>query len=369
MEPTGTIRPRGHLDSLDGLRAVAIAAVFLLHVDQPHFPGGFRGVDLFFIVSAYLITSILLRERHERGRVDYPSFYWRRFFRLAPALVLWLALIAAPTAVLAHQASTIAIDTTGALLYFNNFLGVFTDRLSTPYVQSWSLSVEEQFYIVWPFVFALAAHRLTAIGLRRAMVAFIAVSLVVWVAFGHYLLPTGHLVPLALGCWAACWSVQWRTSSRLTPVLRDSRLAVASLTLIVLALFVNPPGAKGNAIDLVVYLAATALLLHCTLDAGSFVSRVLASPVPRWIGVRSYGFYLYGLTLLILVPLVTNLELHRALPVELVLTTVVVALSYRFVETPFRSWGRGRLERRGGIGSSDAELGLAGMSGQDPDPT
>jgi peptidoglycan/LPS O-acetylase OafA/YrhL len=355
----------GHLDSLDGIRAIAIGGVFLLHADKKYFPGGFLGVDVFFILSSFLITSILLRERQGRGKVDYGAFYWRRFFRLAPALVLWLALIAAPTAILSHQASTIPISTAGALLYFNDFLAAFTHKLGSAYDQSWSLSVEEQFYLVWPFVFALAVGKLTPIGLRRAMIGFVGVSVVIWLAIGNYSLPTGHLVPLALGCWAACWSIQSRQTSRLAPVLRDNRLALACLPVFVVALLVNVPGAKGDALSLLVALAATALLLHCTLNAESFVSRALASPVPRWIGVRSYGIYLYGLTLLILVPLVTHLKLHEALPVDVVVITIVVAISYRFAEAPFRSWGRAWLMRRGEVESSDAELGLVGMADED----
>jgi peptidoglycan/LPS O-acetylase OafA/YrhL len=358
-------RQSGRLDSLDGIRALSIGAVFLLHADGRYFPGGFLGVDVFFILSSYLITSILLREGQKRGSVDYVAFYWRRFFRLAPALVLWLAVIALPTAILAHQVSKIPLSTTGALLYFNDFLAAFTDKLGTAYDQSWSLSVEEQFYLIWPFLFALAVGRLTSIGLRRAMGGFIAVSLVIWLTVGNYSLPTGHLVPLALGCWAACWSVQARANSRLTPLFRDNRLALACLALFVPAVLVNPLGAKGDALDLVVYLAATALLLHCTLDANSFASRMLASPVPRWIGVRSYGIYLYGLTILLLVPLVTQLSLHEALPLDVAVVAVVVALSYRFVESPFRSWGHRWLARKGDVDSSDAELDLVGMAAQE----
>ncbi len=365
MRRTDGGRQSRHLDSLDGIRALAIGGVFLLHAVKKYFPGGFLGVDVFFVLSSYLITSILLREREQRGRVDYAAFYWRRFFRLAPALLLWLALIALPAAILAHQASTIPISTTGALLYFNDFLAAFTNKLGTAYDQSWSLSVEEQFYMVWPFLFAFAVGRLTSIGLRRAMIGSIGISLVIWLTIGNYSLPTGHLVPLALGCWAACWSIQSRGTSRLTHVLRDNRLALVCLALFVPALLVNPLGVKGDALDLLIYVAATALLLHCTLNAESFVSRVLASPVPRWIGVRSYGIYLYGLTLLILVPLITHLKLHDVLPVDVVVIAVVVALSYRFAEAPFRSWGRAWLTRRGEVESSDAELGLLGMAEQD----
>ena len=324
-------------------------------------------MDVFFVLSSFLITSILLRERQGRGKVDYAAFYWRRFFRLAPALVLWLALIAAPTAIIGHQASTIPISTTGALFYFNDFLGAFTDKVGTAYNQSWSLSVEEQFYMVWPFLFALAVGRLTSVGLRRAMIGFVGASVVIWLTIGNYALPTGHLVPLALGCWAACWSIESRETSRLTPVLRDGRIAVACLLVFAGALLVNPPGAKGQALALLLAVAATALLLHCTLNAESLGSRVLASPLPRWIGVRSYGIYLYGLTLLILVPAVTHLQFHVAFPVDVAVIAVVVALSFRFVETPLRASGRAWLGRRGDVVSSDAELGLSAMADEDSD--
>ncbi len=355
----------GHLDSLDGIRALAIGAVFLLHFDQKYFPGGFLGVDIFFILSSYLITRILLRERQTRSKVDYPAFYWRRFFRLAPALVLWLILIAAPTAILFHQASKIPISTAGALLYFNDFLAAYTDKLAVGYGQSWSLSVEEQFYLVWPFLLALAMGRLTSLGVRRAMVGFVGLSLLIELTVGQYALPTGHLVPLALGCWAACWSIQSQATSRLTPLLRDSRLAAACLPLFAFALVKVPTGAMGYASGLLVELAATALLLHCTLNANSFVSRLLASPVSRWIGVRSYGIYLYGLTLLVLVPRITHLELHEVLPVDLAVIGIVVALSYRFAEAPFRQWGRAWLAHRGEVDSSDTELGLVQAAIQD----
>jgi peptidoglycan/LPS O-acetylase OafA/YrhL len=200
------------------------------------------------------------------------------------------------------------------------------------------------------------------------MIGFVGLSVAVWLMIGNYALPTGHLVPLALGCWAACWSIQERGTSRLTPALRDNRLALVCVAIFAAALLVNPPGVKGQALALLVAVAATALLLHCTLNADSFVSRVLASPVPRWIGVRSYGIYLYGLTLLILVPAVTHLQFHLALPLDVVVIVVVVSLSYRFAETPFRARGRAWLGRRGEVESSDAELGLSAMADNDGDP-
>lgn len=128
-----------YLASLDGIRAVAITGVFGLHLARQYFPGGAFGVDVFFVLSAYLITSILLRELRHRGRIRFGAFYCRRIFRLGPALVLWLLLLATPTALLQHAGSSISWSTAGALFYFNDFLEAWTRHVGSAYDQSWSL--------------------------------------------------------------------------------------------------------------------------------------------------------------------------------------------------------------------------------------
>jgi peptidoglycan/LPS O-acetylase OafA/YrhL len=334
------------LDSLDGIRALAIGAVFLLHMSRAYFPGGAFGVDVFFVLSAYLITGILLRELDQRGHVNFRAFYWRRFFRLAPALVVWLALVAAPTAFASHQSAKIPWSTAGALFYFNDFLEAWTHLVGTAYDQSWSLSVEEQFYFVWPFLLALLVTRIPFSGQRRAMVGLVAASTVIWYFVGNYFLPTGHLPALALGALAAFWSVQGGTSGRLAPIFGDTRVAIGCLGVFVAALFIEQTRIIDLTVAIVVDVAATVLILHCTLSTGSIVSRLLESPISRWIGVRSYGIYLYGLTLLLLIPSITHLSLHYAAPLAVVATALVAAVSYRFVEAPFRYRGRLWLSQR-----------------------
>jgi peptidoglycan/LPS O-acetylase OafA/YrhL len=341
-----------HLDSLDGIRALAIGAVFLLHIGRAHFPGGSFGVDVFFVLSAYLITGILLREVHHRGRIDFGGFYWRRFFRLAPALVLWLALIAAPTALLAHQAGKIPWSTAGALFYFNDFLQAWTHLVGTAYDQSWSLAVEEQFYFVWPFVLFLVVTRLSFSAQRQVMLGIIIVSTVLWYLIGNYFLPTGHLVPLALGAWAAFWSSQSEGRRWLAPIVADTRAALVCGAVFALALFIAPTSTRGYLLGFAVDVAAMVLVLHCVVNVGSIASRSLRSPVPRWIGVRSYGIYLYGLTLMQLIPLATHLRLHYAAPLDVLATAIVVWLSYRFIEAPFRTRGRRWLATRRDPGQS-----------------
>jgi len=324
---------------------VGIGGVFLLHLARQYFPGGAFGVDVFFVLSAYLITGILLGELCESGSIDFASFYWRRIFRLAPALILWLVLIATPTAVLEHASgSSIAWSTAAVLLYFSDFLEAWTHHVGAAYDQSWSLAVEEQFYLVWPLLLLVFSRRLGRRSVQRVIIALVAGSVVIAFAAGNYFLPTGHLVALALGSWAAFYEIAPR--ARFSGILGSALIAFASAIVFVIATFVIFAGIAGTALALAVDGAATLLLLHCALAPESIPSRLLASAVPRWIGQRSYGVYLYGLTAMQLVPLITHLSLHFAAPIDVLVTAALVAASYTYVEIPIRTRGRLWLKER-----------------------
>lgn len=335
----------GYLPALDGMRAIAIAGVFALHIYRPLFPGGAFGVDVFFVLSAYLITSILLRELTQRGTINYSGFYWRRVFRLGPALVLWLALIAFPTAVVNHTSAQVPWSTTGALFYFNDFLEGLTPHVAAAYDQSWSLAVEEQFYLLWPLLLSLLITRTKPQTQRASMVLLVACSAVVWLTVGNYFLPTGHLLALSLGCWAAFWSVD-ALKEKGTRSLQSSWVAVPCIAVFGLATFYAPGGIKGDMMYLAVVLSATVLTLHCVVAPRSRVSELLGSRLPRWVGARSYGMYLYGLTMMGLIPAVLRLPLHYAGPLDIIATYLVVMLSYRFIEVPIRTRGRNWLATR-----------------------
>ena len=186
--------------SLDGLRALAIAGVYGLHLQGQAFPGGAVGVDLFFVLSAYLITSLLLAERRDTGRIGLRAFYWRRVFRLGPALVVWLAVLAAPTAALQGGTEAIGWGTAAVLSYSTNFLEAWSSHIVPAYNQGWSLAIEEQFYLLWP----LALIWLTSSAgtrLRNVAVAALVTGSATLLLFApNYFLPTAHLFALALGC-------------------------------------------------------------------------------------------------------------------------------------------------------------------------
>jgi len=338
-----------YVPSLDGVRAIAVVAVFLLHLAAAYFPGGAVGVDLFFVLSAFLITGLLLAEFADTGRVRFGAFYLRRAFRLLPALLIWLP-IASFTAVLAGEGEKVPWSVAGALFYFNDFQQAWTDRVATAFNQSWSLSVEEQFYFVWPPLLVLVLLRASLRTQRWFMHLSVLAAAIVPFTGPNYFLPTGHLLPLVIGCWAAeqrargltAW-VRHLVEQRWVPYVACAVFAFAAVTDF-------PP--LRPATFIAASVATAALLLQLTAGPPTVVSRALGSRVPVWIGARSYGVYLYGLTLMGLVPLLwPGIELKLAAPIDIVLTAAIVALSYRFVESPIRRWGRAWLARRSRKGS------------------
>lgn len=335
-----------YVPGLDGVRALAIGTVFALHLDRSRFPGGAAGVDVFFALSAFLITGNLLREHAASGRVRLRDFYWRRAFRLVPALVVWVFLVATTTALVTGNTGRLSWNLGGSLFYFNDFLQALTHWVKAPFDQSWSLSVEEQFYLIWPFVLLFGLLRLRRPAQRGILLALMAAGALLLFRGGDYFLPTGHLLPLALGCWAG-WSTSVGLPRRLLPILRLPWFGVACGALVIAACLVGEHGAAENAVvAIVVALAAVGLILNVTEHRSSVAARVLGSPVPRWIGARSYGMYLYGLTMLQLIPALTHLPLRYAAPLAVVATVAVVEFSYVWIESPVRVRGRRWLKSR-----------------------
>jgi peptidoglycan/LPS O-acetylase OafA/YrhL len=152
-----------HLPAIDGLRAIAVLAVVAYHADLP-VPAGFVGVDVFFVISGYVITRMLAREHAETGRIDFAAFYARRVRRILPAFAVVVAVTLALSTVLlvpeyrvAVAKSAAAAMAMGANVYFQATTGGYWDASADqmPLLHLWSLAVEEQFYFVWPLLLAL----------------------------------------------------------------------------------------------------------------------------------------------------------------------------------------------------------------------
>lgn len=379
-----TRAPR-YLPALDGLRALAVLAVIAYHADVPHCAGGFLGVEVFFVVSGYLITSLLLDEQRSNGTLALSGFWLRRARRLLPALfTLLLATLLLSLTVAPDSLAGTRSDSAAALLYVSNWWQVihhhsyFMDIDRPPLLlHLWSLSVEEQFYLVWPLVVALfgrAAFR----WLPRVALLGGAMS-ALWMAWLYdptqdptrvYVGSDTRLSGLLLG---AALAVLVPAFAIAQPVARQTRAVrellgaagLASLTWLVLRSTSHDPFLYRGGLVLV-DLASAALI--AALVARTALSRLLGARPLAWLGRRSYGLYLWHWPIFAVTRPEFDSTLHGAplLGLRLTLTFVAAELCYRFVEQPIRSGALGRLRARpwllGASGASVAALSLALVS-------
>ncbi|UNK48988.1 acyltransferase [Lysobacter sp. S4-A87] len=327
------------------MRAIAVVAVVLYHAGIEGLAGGFVGVDIFFVISGYLITALLLRE-HERGSISLVQFYARRARRILP--VLWLvtaSTVAAAMVLLSVQEKADVLDSGMASLAFianfhflynsGGYFGLPADGL--PLLHLWSLAVEEQFYLVWPLLM-IACLRWSPRRLASMTILCIGASLLVaefWLASdperAFYLMPA-RFWELAVGCLIA---------TRPTATLRGrvpSLLATSGLTVMVASLFMSPvPHFPGlGALPAVAGAALLILALHDSTDIGR-AGALLRSRAMVFFGLISYSLYLWHWPLLAFDSLLSVQD--SSLVVRLGLCGVATTLawaSYRFVEGPVR---------------------------------
>jgi peptidoglycan/LPS O-acetylase OafA/YrhL len=355
---------QGRNGALDGLRFVAVALVLAFHYRVAGFDAGFLGVDVFFVLSGFLITSILLSQV-ERGRVRAAEFWTRRARRLVPALLPVIGVLIVWGAVFAPSVlrDRLRGDIASTLLYFANWHFISTstyfasDGVASPLEHMWSLAVEEQFYLVWPLLLALAAlvlqrprHRVWAVGaLAAAGLALSAWRLAtLWPAGSDraYLgTDTRIFEPLA-GALLAVLVTSPGARSVLARLHRPLLLAGAAGLAWALASLGGPNGATalyagGGA---VVVAASTAMLISSVCFSTSCATRLLAAAPIAYLGRLSYGIYLWHWPLWVWTQRqgwvnLTSLGAPMRAAVLAVVTVALAAFSYRFVESPIR-YGR-----------------------------
>jgi peptidoglycan/LPS O-acetylase OafA/YrhL len=329
--------------ALDGLRAVAIIVVMLFHARAPVALGGFIGVDVFFVLSGYLITTLLLRELETNHCIDLRRFYLRRLIRLTPALLVMLAIyvIVAPfvwPAIADHGWQAFI-----AAIYLSDYSVAF---LGTPNLLShtWSLSIEEHFYLLWPVVLVIATRRWD----RRSLVIVLGAMYVLgtmlrWVCVirgqswpqVYYRFDT-HLSGLVLGAWLAALS-------RDEELLNKVRRALPWLLWLPVVAIVCLKYQWGDIWMLMWGLSltewATVAVLIASQSAQGQVSAMLSTAPLVWIGKISYGLYLWHY------PIFRYLrETHHwsdVLMIGLPLSVAIAATSYYTVESLGSKW-RGR---------------------------
>jgi peptidoglycan/LPS O-acetylase OafA/YrhL len=356
----------GYRPEIDGLRAVAILAVVAYHVGVPGFSGGFVGVDVFFVISGFLITGLLLDEHRRHGAIDLLAFYARRARRLLPAfvLVVLVTLLLGLFFLLPvkEEQSSLARSAVYAAIYASNVFfarhtgGYFdgpTDLL--PLLHTWSLSVEEQFYLAWPpllIILGLVASRLRLAFARLVLVALIAV-LTLSFAYGWqsslgddkaaqagFYLIFSRAWELAIGALLALATPYVAARSRAL----GEALCVAGLVLIAVAITAYDPTMlyPGVAAALPT-LGAGAAIAGATLAPGAWTVRALSVRPAVAIGLVSYGWYLWHWPLLAIARTEALGVRDLARDSAIALAALALAwLTYRFVEDPIRrkrAWG------------------------------
>ena len=359
---------------IDGLRTVAVLPVCLAHAGIPGFSGGFIGVDIFFVISGFLITGILVREAEE-GRFSLLGFYERRARRILPALFAMLAVaLAVGYAILPPvQYQGLAQSTVATVIFASNiwFLRVTGDYFGTeaelePLLHTWSLAVEEQFYIVFPLIVWLLARRGRG-GLLLTVAAITALSFAasVWAMTGaraeNFFLAPLRAWELGLGALLALWRAPALGRAMTEGIaLGGAGLIAASILLL------DGDSAFPGLTALPACLGAAALI-WAGAHRRTAVTWLLSTAPFVGIGLISYSLYLWHWPPLVLARLMTgSLELAPATGLALVAFAFVPAvLSWRFIERPFRqSAPTARISRRGVLVMTVVGAGtLAGFAG------
>ena len=403
-----------YLPGLDGIRAVAVVAVMVYHANSNWLAGGYLGVEVFFVISGYLITLLLIAEHERTGQIDLKSFWIRRFRRLLPALFVMMLLLSVWVALFERDAlGKLRGDIVAGVLYGSNFYQIFigagysAGNDFAPLRHLWSLAVEEQFYVVWPLVMIafvrVGSRRIAGIA-RWLFLAAVAITVVVAVLSFTGPQQTPELTP------DAYWIIGDRAISKpdtlyLSTFTRAGGLLLGSAFAMVwrpTAVMRGPLRSKGPVFD-VAALAGFAVLglmawrvgfdpsqgVHWFLfNGGLFVTglaslaiiaavthqraltgRLLSLPLLVWIGTRSYGLYLYHWPIYqIIRNIAANKLAFHEFVLAMVATCIITELSYRFVETPIRQgklrelWSQRRQRRTMSDGQRKAAFAGAALA-------
>ena len=353
-------KKRRYITGLDGIRAIAIIMVLSYHLKLSLFKSGFLGVTVFFVLSGYLITGILISEVEEEGRIDLKNFWLRRIRRLVPAVMSMAVVIIFVSAVVNRVIFTKGCkDFLASVLGFNNWWQIFNKvsyfeaaGVPSPFTHCWSLAIETQFYLIYPLIllgiYKLAKSR----GEGRAkrgllfagvtlLLALISVILMI-VLFDpqqdasrvYYGTDTRAFSLLFGALLAILWEyrmVPRRLSASVNMVLGS----VSFAALLVMTIAINGSSNFWYRGGQFVGTILTVLMVYAVSGRKTWLSRFLSNPVLKWIGDRSYSIYLWHYPIILLISKGIKASWWITL-IELVLSVVLAELSYRFIETPIR---------------------------------
>lgn len=350
-----------YLPGIDGVRGIAVIAIIIYHLNPQWLSGGFLGVDTFFAISGFLITSLLLHEYHYSGTIAFRSFWTRRIKRLIPAFAFLLIVVLTYTLLFEiTMIQSIKQDVIAALFYISNWWYIFQDVSyfesleMMPLKHLWSLAVEEQFYIFWPivlFLFLIKVNRMkfifyTTLGLSiMSLCVMLAVSTPFEDNSRAYFGTDSRLNTLLLGALLAyVWppfKLKTQMDQEATKILNIT--GYVSLTfLIILFVFVD---STHNWIYFgglyVIALITLPLIAVSSTTSTHFSIKVLGNPILLWIGKRSYSLYLWHFPVIVFS---SGYYVQGQIPSHVVFIQVLLIMafaefSYRYIEMPFRKNG------------------------------
>lgn len=353
-------KKRRYITGLDGIRAIAVIMVLAYHLKLALFKSGFLGVTVFFVLSGYLITGILISEVEEEGTIDLKNFWLRRIRRLVPAVMSMAVVIIFVSAVVNKIIFTKGCkDFLASVLGFNNWWQIFNKvsyfeaaGVPSPFTHCWSLAIETQFYLIYPLILLGIYKLVKSRGEGRAkrgllfagvtlLLALISVILMI-VLFDpqqdasrvYYGTDTRAFSLLFGALLAILWEyrmVPRRLSASVNMVLGSVSFAV----LLVMTIAINGSSNFWYRGGQFVGTILTVLVIYTVSGRKTWLSRFLSNPVLKWIGDRSYSIYLWHYPIILLISKGIKASWWITL-IEIVLSVVLAELSYRFIETPIR---------------------------------
>lgn len=364
------VEGRPYLPGIDGLRALAVMAVMLFHLIPSALPGGFIGVDVFFVISGFVVTGSMMRDAKLPFGKFITAFYARRFRRIVPALVACLcvtvlfsvALI--PDAWLSH-----ALRDTGLSAFFglSNFAlvatndGYFATRSEfNPFTHTWSLAVEEQFYLLFPLMLYISIHRTAAgwAGAGRLFIAILCIGSLIWCAWATSFLPSlaYYMLPSRfweLGLGAIAYLLGDRRRGELIGRFGQTNLMALGAALVTISAVAADPAAFPFPWALPAVVGSFLLLISVSTSVPKHIGgRLIASKPMIMIGLLSYSLYLWHWPIYTIMRWTIGLESVPMYGIALSLTAICAYLSYRLVELPTQRHRLAtRLSTRGTVGA------------------
>lgn len=326
---------------IDGLRALAVILVILFHADIEAFAGGFVGVDVFFVISGYLITTIVINDL-DKNQFSLADFYERRIRRILPLLLLviavsyllswWLFLPQAHKEVSEFSVSSI-LSASNVLLYLkgHNYFGL--EEQANPLFHTWSLGVEEQYYIIIPLILMLLARNKVMSYLTFFISVFLLSLVTIWYANGD---PDFAFYMIFSRAWELAAGSMIALVMRKTTVTPNNTLAVIGVVLVMASALLFDKSKDGAGLMLMIPVIGTSLIILFSASQNT-CGQVLSLKWVVFIGLLSYSLYLWHIPLLVFYRYVLTAGQEFSFLIYVGILSILSYMTWRFIEKPFRS--------------------------------